>query len=83
MAGVFKSLVNVALTWGSGIGALALIFCGFKYATASDQQSASQAKSWFIRILIGMVIVFAANAIMVAVERIGGKVNLDDIDINN
>ncbi|MBR0417870.1 MAG: hypothetical protein IJI66_01730 [Erysipelotrichaceae bacterium] len=81
MAKVFESLVDIAITWGTGIGALALIFCGFKYATASDQQSAAQAKSWFIRILAGMLVVYAAKAIMIAVERIGGKIQLDDIDI--
>ena len=71
------------LTWIQSyvvpIGALAVVACGFMWAFSSNPQTVQQAKSWFFRILIGILIIMASKQIVTWAKNIGTGIEIDDI----
>lgn len=51
---------------------LILVICGIMYAVSRDPKQSEMAKSWFIRILIGAIIINAASAIAGWLSTLGG-----------
>lgn len=49
------------------IAVLAMIICGIMWIGSSEPSTSSKAKSWLIRILIGLAIVYLADVVIAAV----------------
>ena len=62
--GVLNLFQSDLMIIGRRVGILAIIMCAIKYAMASDAQSAKTAKDWAIKIAIGVIALYSAEAIM-------------------
>lgn len=65
---LFGSITAGLKTLVVSVGALSLAICGIGYMTSSNPQTAEKFKAWGIRILIGVVIVFAGQAFIETVK---------------
>lgn len=64
---LIENLTSSVMQLVTPIAVLSMVICGIMWVGSSDPQTSSKAKSWLIRILIGMAIVYLANTVVSAV----------------
>ena len=64
LAKLLNSVYKTITYYASFVGLVALAVCGVIYLISSDQQSATQAKKWALRIFIGLAVVNLAAIII-------------------
>lgn len=61
---LINGLTSSVKTLVTPVAILAMVICGIMWVSSSEPQTASKAKSWCIRIFIGLAIVYLASTVI-------------------
>lgn len=68
---LFGDVRTMIETWISAAGIVAISICAVIYIFSSEPQTSQKAKSWGLRILIGLVFFWAASLLVNAMKAVG------------
>lgn len=69
---IIQSLTSSVAGLAIPLGGLAAVICGLIWIFSSDQQSVTKAKSWLIRIVVGLLIVGLAGGVVDSIAKAAG-----------
>lgn len=60
----FNEIVTLIRNVMTPVSVVALVICGAMWVFSSDQQSVTAAKKWMLRIILGLVIIWAGPTVL-------------------
>ena len=61
---IMNRFIRTAKAIATPLGVISLVACAITFFWSTDQKSVDKAKSWFVRVLIALLLIYAAEPII-------------------